>query len=65
MENTKKQTQLEKVIAENKEKKYRKNNSMISDISSNFDAETIYVGSKSRNTNALLRIYDKKREQLL
>lgn len=61
MVNTKKTTPLERVISDNKEKKYKKNNSKISDISSGFDAETIYVGSKSRNTNALLRIYDKKK----
>lgn len=56
-------TPLEKIIRENQKKPYRKNNSKLSDISKSFNAETIYIGSKSRNTNAHIRIYDKKKEQ--
>jgi len=55
---------LRKVIDENKEKPYRKNNSKISDISKNFNAQTLYVGAKSKNVKVHLRIYDKKEEQL-
>lgn len=59
-----KETPLQKVIIANKNKPYRKNKSQVSDVSKNFDAETLYIGSRSRNTNVHLRIYDKKKEQL-
>lgn len=55
---------LLKVIHDNKEKPYKKNNSKVSDVSNDFQAQTLYIGAKSRNTKALLRIYDKKAEQL-
>lgn len=58
------QNLLKKVIEENKEKPYRKNNSKVSDISKDFQAQTLYIGAKSRNTKVHLRIYDKKEEQL-
>ncbi|QOG32404.1 replication initiation factor domain-containing protein [Enterococcus casseliflavus] len=64
MGNTNKETALQKVINANKNKTYRKNKSQISDVSKNFNAETLYIGSRSRNTNSHLRIYDKKKEQL-
>ena len=54
---------LDKVVSENKKKEYRRNYSSISEISKNFFTETLYIGSKSRNNNILLRIYDKKKEQ--
>jgi len=63
MANTNK-SYLQKVIEDNKEKPYKKNNSNVSDISKDFQAQTLYIGAKSRNTKALLRIYDKKAEQL-
>lgn len=63
MANTKK-SYLQKVIDENKEKPYRKNNSQITDVSKDFQAETLYIGAKSRNTKVHLRIYNKKAEQL-
>lgn len=47
-----------------KEKKFKKNQSTISDVSKDFIAETIYIGKRSANNNAMLRIYDKKAEQL-
>lgn len=47
-----------------KKKKLKKNQSKISDISINFNAETIYVGKRGENNNAMLRIYDKKAEQI-
>lgn len=55
---------LQKVIDDNKEKPYKRNNSKVSDVSKNFQAQTLYVGAKSRNTKVHLRIYDKKEEQL-
>lgn len=55
---------LRKVIDENNEKPYKKNNSKVSDISKNFNAQTLYVGAKSKNVKVHLRIYDKKEEQL-
>lgn len=55
---------LQKVINDNKERPYKRNNSKVSDISKDFQAQTLYIGAKSRNTKALLRIYDKKAEQL-
>lgn len=63
MVNTKK-SYLQQVIDDNKEKPYRKNNSQISDVSKDFQAETLYIGAKSRNTKVHLRIYNKKAEQL-
>lgn len=62
MENT--NNYLRKVINDNKEKPYKKNNSKVSDISKNFKAQTLYVGTKSKNVKVHLRIYDKKEEQL-
>ncbi|MEQ7172861.1 hypothetical protein [Enterococcus innesii] len=59
-----KETLLQNVISANKNKPYRKNKSQVSDVSKNFAAETLYIGSRSRNTNVHLRIYDKKKEQL-
>ena len=55
---------LQKVIDNNKEKPYKRNNSKVSDVSKNFQAQTLYFGAKSRNTKVHLRIYDKKEEQL-
>lgn len=54
----------EKIVEDNWYKSYRKNTSAIRDVSKNFNCETLYVGSKKKNANALLRIYDKKNEQL-
>ncbi len=53
-----------KVIDDNKEKPYKKNNSKVTDVSKDFQSQTIYIGAKSRNTKVHLRIYDKKEEQL-
>ncbi|MEB6452228.1 hypothetical protein [Enterococcus faecalis] len=64
MGNINEETTLQKVLVANKNKPFRKNKSQVSDVSKNFNAETLYVGSRSRNTNAYLRIYDKKKEQL-
>lgn len=64
MENTDR-SYLQQVIDDNKKKPYKKNNSQVSDISKDFQAETIYIGTKGRNTKVHLRIYDKKAEQLL
>lgn len=64
MGNTNTETALKKVIADNKNKTYRKNKSQVTDVSKNFNAETLYIGSRSRNTNVHLRIYDKRKEQL-
>ena len=55
---------LQKVIDNNKEKPYKRNNSKVSDVSKNFQAQTLYFVAKSRNTKVHLRIYDKKEEQL-
>lgn len=55
---------LHKVITDNKEKPYKRNNSKITDISKDFHAQTLYVGAKSKNVKVHLRIYDKKEEQL-
>lgn len=63
MENSKK-TILQKVIEDNKVKPYRKNTSQVSDISKDFNAQTLYIGARGRNTKTHLRIYDKKAEQL-
>lgn len=63
MANTNK-SYLKKVIEENKEQPYKKNNSKVSDVSKDFQAETLYFGAKGRNTKVHLRIYDKKAEQL-
>lgn len=54
----------DRVVNENKKKRYPRNPSKISDVSNNFDAETLYIGSRKRNSKVLLRIYDKKKEQL-
>ena len=55
---------LKKVTEENMQKPYRKNNSQVSDVSKDFQAQTLYVGSRGRNTKVHLRIYNKKEEQL-
>ena len=55
---------LLKVIEDNKEKPYKKNNSKLTDVSKDFQAQTLYIGAKGRNTKVHLRIYDKKEEQL-
>lgn len=59
-----KNSYLQKVVNDNQEKPYKRNNSKVSDISNNFQAQTLYIGAKSRNTKVHLRIYDKKEEQL-
>ena len=46
----------EKIVKDNWHKSYRKNTSAIRDVSKNFNCETLYVGSKKKNANALLRI---------
>ncbi|EAE3615189.1 hypothetical protein AX803_12610 [Listeria monocytogenes] len=63
MANTKK-SYLQKVIDDNTEKTYKRNQSKVSDVSKNFQAQTLYIGAKGRNTKVHLRIYDKKKEQL-
>ena len=55
---------LQKVIDYNKEKPYKRNNSKVTDVSKDFQAQTLYIGARSRNTKVHLRIYDKKEEQL-
>ena len=52
------------MINDTKYGKYKKNNSKISDVSVNFKTDTLYVGSRKRNGKVLLRIYNKKKEQL-
>lgn len=42
----------------------RKNVSNISAQEVNGQAQTVYIGSKKKNVNALLRIYNKYQEQL-
>lgn len=42
----------------------RRNASKLSSMSANDKVETIYIGTRSKNTRALARIYDKKTEQL-
>ncbi|PKZ17295.1 MULTISPECIES: hypothetical protein [Anaerococcus] len=64
MEDTNKLNLYDKIVRDNKNKKYPKNPSKLSDISVQFDAETIYLGSRKRKSNALFRMYDKKKEQL-
>ena len=67
MVNTNKKKELsykEKVIQDNLNKPYRKNTSKVSFMANNFEAETIYIGSKKGNTRMFCRIYDKKKEQL-
>ncbi|WP_044566530.1 hypothetical protein [Anaerococcus provencensis] len=64
MEDISKLTLYQKIVKDNKNKKYPKNPSKISDISVQFDAETIYLGSRKRNSQALFRMYDKKKEQM-
>lgn len=63
MEKSKK-TYLDKVLNDTKYGKYKKNISKISDVSVNFKTDTLYVGSRKRNGKVLLRIYNKKKEQL-
>jgi len=63
MVNTKK-SYLQQVIDDNKESPYKRNISKVSDVSKNFQAQTLYIGAKSRNTKVHLRIYNKKEEQL-
>lgn len=46
------------------DKNDRKNSSKISAVVNNQIVSTIYVGSKKKNTRLLMRIYDKKLEQL-
>ncbi|MFL2072143.1 hypothetical protein ACEN32_07530 [Marinilactibacillus psychrotolerans] len=46
-----------------KQQKFKKNQSSIRDVSKDFNAQTLYVGKRSENNNAILRIYDKKAEQ--
>lgn len=48
----------------NNQKKFKKNYSKIRDVSTNFNAQTIYIGKRGENIDAMLRIYDKKAEQL-
>lgn len=57
-------TELDRVTQENRQKPYPKNPSKISIVSDEFETRTIYLGSKVKNTTAILRIYDKKAEQL-
>lgn len=64
MEDISKLSLYQKIVTDNKKKKYPRNPSKISDVSVQFDAETIYIGSRKRKSQALLRIYDKKKEQL-
>ncbi|WP_206911400.1 hypothetical protein IGL98_003369 [Enterococcus sp. DIV0840] len=52
----------EKVIIKNS--KERKNNSKIGAIVVDNTASTIYIGSRGRNVKSLLRIYDKRLEQI-
>lgn len=42
----------------------RKNNSVLSAVLVNGIASTFYLGSKGKNIKALLRVYDKKKEQI-
>lgn len=42
----------------------RRNNSILSAITKNNVTSTFYLGSKGKNIKALLRVYDKKKEQL-
>lgn len=46
------------------EKPYRKNRSKVQSIVNEHETKTIYVGAKSSNNNAKLRIYDKLEEIL-
>lgn len=63
MADTKNPSCLEKAIQDMGNKPYKRNPSKIQDFSKDFNAETIYIGSKTRNTKIHLRIYDKKKEQ--
>ena len=56
-------TYLQKFIDDMITKPYPKNRSKIYDVSTDFNAETIYIGARTRNTRILLRVYDKKKEQ--
>ncbi len=57
--------ELIKVEEEIKKKLYKLNPSKISYMTNDSDVETIYVGSRKKNSRMFLRIYDKKKEQLL
>lgn len=54
---------INKIINENHIKPYPINPARLRHLAKDFEAETIYIGSRSRNTASLLRIYDKKAEQ--
>lgn len=54
---------INRIINENQIKPYPRNPAKLRHIAKDFNAETIYIGSRSRNTAGLLRIYDKKVEQ--
>ncbi len=62
--NTRYDTYLEQVLAETANKPYRKNPSKVSYLAEDFEAETLYIGSRKRNSRMFCRIYDKKKEQL-
>ncbi|MGT2949628.1 replication initiation factor domain-containing protein [Streptococcus devriesei] len=53
---------LQHIQEDNLKKPYPRNTSQINDISKDFKTETIYLGSRSKNSKAIVRIYDKKRE---
>lgn len=57
--------ELNKVEEEVKEKMYKRNPSKISYMTNNSAVETLYVGSRKKNSRMFLRIYDKRKEQLL
>lgn len=59
-----KESKLKKIIKENKIKPYKRNTSKISAYINDKNTETLYIGSRKRNSNAVLRIYDKKKEQM-
>lgn len=42
----------------------RKNHSVLSALTNNGVTSTFYIGSKGKNVKALLRVYDKKKEQI-
>ena len=52
---------IQHIEEDNLKKPYPKNISQINDISKDFKTETIYLGSRSKNSKALVRIYDKKK----
>lgn len=57
-----KQLASEKIIIKNA--KDKKNSSQINAIVTNNVVSTIYIGSRGRNINSMMRIYDKRLEQL-